>query len=567
MPPSRQPVSAEPPGAAPGDASESSDGSSARSARAWLTLAVLAIYFLVMLVCQRLSGAPLAAFGSYPDEPSHYISGMLVHDYLKSGFSKSPVQYATEYYARVPFFAVGYWPPLFYVIEGLWMTVFGLDRAAVLPLIALIAAGIATLIFVCLRREFGNWTAFGAGIIFLFLPVVQWSSRLVMTDLTVTLLSFAAALAFARFIESKRFAPIAAFSVLAAATLLTKGSGGFLILLPPLAILASGKLRLFGRISLWTAPFIVAALYGPWFLLTHSLATRGFDGYHRPPLPVILQGMGTGIAANLLLLIPFVLAGIWSVVRDSRPASGLIAVCLAQPVAVLAFLMATPVGYETRYLTPLLPPLLILGLYGARFVISLVSRPRPLVSTAVLTGLLAAFFVVKAITLIPSLPPDPYRPIARFALARGYRSVLVGADSEGPMIAAIAELEPDRTARLLVRPNKLLARTNWEGTVYQNTYGTKEEMQALFDRLPLDVLLVRMDPPLDAPPHEILVRDMILANPSRWRLASSFEAQVPEATGSVHYGAYEPLKLREVPDDELRHDLRSLLDQSPSVLR
>src|ERR1051325_1352534 len=128
----------------------------------WLIALACAAYTLTILLYQGLLGAPKAAFGGYPDESSHYISGLLVRDYLRTGFSTSPLRYAADYYIHVPFFAVGYWPPLFYTAEALWMILFGFSRPAVLVFIALNASVSATLLFACLRDEFGNLAAFGA---------------------------------------------------------------------------------------------------------------------------------------------------------------------------------------------------------------------------------------------------------------------------------------------------------------------------------------------------------------------------------------------------------------------
>src|SRR5215469_14220697 len=107
----------------------------------WSVVGVgMAAYFLVICSWQWLSKANLASFSAYPDEASHYISGLLIRDYVFHGFPRSPYQYAVAYYAHVPFFAIGYWPPLFYAAEGLWMSLLGDSRAAVLPFVALITA-------------------------------------------------------------------------------------------------------------------------------------------------------------------------------------------------------------------------------------------------------------------------------------------------------------------------------------------------------------------------------------------------------------------------------------------
>src|SRR5579864_1999865 len=94
-----------------------------------LAAAVVLGYWILVAAFQYFSGSANAAFGGYPDEPSHYLSGLMVRDYLVSHWPAQPLAYAANYYTHLPFIAVGYWPPLFYGLEGIWMTVFGYQRA------------------------------------------------------------------------------------------------------------------------------------------------------------------------------------------------------------------------------------------------------------------------------------------------------------------------------------------------------------------------------------------------------------------------------------------------------
>src|ERR1700739_583605 len=124
------------------------------------TIACFFICLLLITGIQHWSVATQAAFDGYPDEASHYLSGLILRDYLVSGFHMSPRRYAINYYLHIPFFAVGYWPPLFYVIEGLWMTVAGYSRPDVLLFMALIAGLISATIFAVVRPVLGTAGAF-----------------------------------------------------------------------------------------------------------------------------------------------------------------------------------------------------------------------------------------------------------------------------------------------------------------------------------------------------------------------------------------------------------------------
>jgi hypothetical protein len=202
-------------------------------------------------------------------------------------------------------------------------------------------------------------------------------------------------------------------------------------------------------------------------------------------------------------------------------------------------------------------------MYGIRALADLAPPAR---RTLVMAGLVVFFigsFVALAAYRLDPVPPDSLRPIANFVIERKYHSILVPSDAEGPMIAAISERETDRLAIFLVRPSKLLAKTDWNGLVYHALYKTKEETQALFDRLPLDGLVVRMNPPEDVAEHEILLRDMILAFPNRWHLVRSFG----DASSPARYAVYEPVKLTELSQQDLADHLRNLLSQNLAQLR
>src|SRR5271155_4519375 len=215
--------------------------------------AALVVYFGLLVWMQRYLGAPPAEFGGneFPDEASHYVSGLMLHDYLTKGLPQWPLRYAARYYVHIPYFAIGYWPPMFYVAESVWMICFGTTRGEVLLLTALVSALLATLLFMTVRKTVGGTAAFGFGLLFLLSPVVQQSSNAIMTDLPVALGTFAAILALARYLDSERIGYSVLFGVLASCTILTKSSGLILGALPLAAALLTGKIHLLKRFSFW----------------------------------------------------------------------------------------------------------------------------------------------------------------------------------------------------------------------------------------------------------------------------------------------------------------------------
>lgn len=248
--------------------------------------------------------------------------------------------------------------------------------------------------------------------------------------------------------------------------------------------------------------------------------------------------------------------------RGRKPASGLAAVCIAQPLAVTLFLLIAPIAPgETRHLIPALPPLVVLGVMG---IAAIVRRAAPLAARethqrlmACAAALLVLTFLLQAAAQPQVMPASPLRPIEEFVREHGYRALLVPADAEGPMIAGMLQMDRDPFGRFLVRPSKYLSSMNWVGNVYHPLYRDKDEVEAALERLPLDVVIVRMDPPPDAVAHERLLRDAMIAFPGRWRLAGSFDEP------GARYAAYEPAGSRAAAPGALETALAQML--APAV--
>lgn len=76
------------------------------------------------LLCSLAAGAVIVGLqysrsdiqktiGDYPDEPSHFVTARMIHDYILTSPHPSPMAFAKSYYLHYPKVAVGQWPPLF----------------------------------------------------------------------------------------------------------------------------------------------------------------------------------------------------------------------------------------------------------------------------------------------------------------------------------------------------------------------------------------------------------------------------------------------------------------------
>ena len=103
----------------------------------------LLTFFSLAVLLQMGSGAFSSGFSGYPDEPSHYVTAVMVHDYITSGFPAPPMTYAEQYYQHYPKVAIGHWPPLFYLVQAGWILLFTHSRVSVLLLMATVTACLA----------------------------------------------------------------------------------------------------------------------------------------------------------------------------------------------------------------------------------------------------------------------------------------------------------------------------------------------------------------------------------------------------------------------------------------
>jgi hypothetical protein len=479
------------------------------------------IYFLLIAAYQHWSGASEAAFGGYPDEPSHYISGLMIRDYGAAGFPAHPVTFAVDYYTHMPFLAIGYWPPFFYILEAAWMALFGYHRATVLLLPALLAALLSGTVFKLLVDRLAAPAAFLAGLLLLVTPPLLLNNGLIMVDTAFSLLCFWAGLAFVRWIDTGSVEAALLTGLLAALGLLTKVNSIHLILLPPLVFLVTGRWRLLLRGTFWIIPAVVAVLWGPWMLYARKLMSAGFGGLYRPAVAHIAMEFGRALVDNLgWLLIPILLGGAIAFRHARFDTSAL--VCALLPLCYVVFLLAARVEIESRFLIPLLAPVMVLVGLALGALSERVARaqvPANWIETAVAGVILVAF----AATLgrhVPMPPKNQIRPVVEFIRARGGAedaSILVPSEAEGPFIAELASGETHRPHRFMIRPNKLLATVDWNGGFYKARYQTQEEMISLFDKLPIRYTVVAAQVESRTRTHDRLLRTALETHPERWR--------------------------------------------------
>ena len=494
-----------------------------------LDLATFLVLFVVTLLLQWASGAHSAALGVEPDESSHYVTGVMVHDYIARGLPGNPLTFAKEFYVHYPRVAFGLWPPLFHVWSGVWMLVFGTGRSSVMFMLAALTTTWAWFFYRMGRALFGIIGAALSALLLVCLPLSQTCTSAVMLDMPLALMMLLAMGAYARYLESDKTRDALVFGLYAAVALLVKYNALALALLPPLCVVITGRHYLWRSKRFWLPAAVVLVVAGPWYWFMHRLVLYAADPGSSAPA-------GPDVAANvkgiLFVASPvvFVLAVIGSLLLllnsqgrlrvKTTNHSSLYAVAASMVLAVFLFHSAYPL-YEARYLLPAAPALFILS-WPTIFHIRSVSSSRPWVAMSVLMVIVAVH--VATSFFVPAKNTRAYVKVAEEVLISGLPhsgAVLVSAEAIGEgMLTAEFVMHDRRPDHYIVRASKVLATQTLMGDKYQLKYKSPEEMMTALDAIPISTVVIQQCPKGKCGGHENLLTQTAQRYPERWRLSS-----------------------------------------------
>ncbi len=496
--------------------------------------------FLVAWFLQYLGKTWSGELNVGSDDPAHYISGLMIHDYIGDGFPTTPLKFAETFYAHYPKVAIGHWPPAFYLLQAFWMLIFGGSIHSDLVFMAFLCALLAATLYQVIQREFGaHAIGIAGGLLFLSIPLVRLYGGTVMADLPVSLFCFWATLYWARYLDSGRQKYAIAFSALAALAILTKGNGFALLLVPPATILLGRRFELVKNWRLWLSgsPILLCL---PWSLLTRGLVTptmqyraswqffaRAIRFYSANLLTV------TGVFICLLSVL-----GVLSLIPalKNRTIPGLWLSLLALLAATLLFHSVVPAGLEPRYLLMVIPCIVLFTVRGAKYLVSqlsFVGSNKALRIEALLVSVGAALALAS--------PTDSARPrgFAEAAACLTSRSefaqpvILVSSedDGEGPLIARIAELDQPRPNHIVLRASRTLADSDWNGRDYRLRLHTPDQVENYLESVPVSTVVIDRTNYALPNSHQPLLEEAIAANAQKWRFAGVFPSDPAQRQG------------------------------------
>ncbi len=422
----------------------------------------------------------------HPDESAHFTTGVMMKDFLSTPSAWThPIDFASNFYTHYPKVLIGHWPPVFYVVEAAWFTVFGESiqaaRALSLAFLALLLIGVGAWV-----AADTNWIlAIGAVASLAMVPVVQVCGAWVLADGLVAVLCLAAMFSWARFIELGRRQDALCFSALAALAILTKGNAWVLLMAAFAAPALAGAWNLYRRPQFWLSLLMTTCLSAPFYLIAQKLQSSY-------PLENLVMGAEVSVLwgrSKLLLgimsavpplfwgLMLLGAAGAWRVQRRGRWA-----VCVTFCLSTVIFLVVSGLSFEDRVLLPMLALAVPLAVGG----LVLLFRSPLWVSAVALIPICILVSQSSGNKFTPHLR-NGYRDVdAALPPSPSGVAVLVASDAIGEGALLVDHLSRDPLRKdFVIRGTKLLSQQNANGQGYREIYSDDAALLADLRRVPV----------------------------------------------------------------------------------
>lgn len=465
--------------------------------RSWILIAITwVIAFDVAWSWQRVSGAHTSEFSGHPSESTHYVTGLMLRDFVSAAPQTKMRDFVENYAAHYPNVDRHISPPFFQALASGWMAVFGTGRVAIMMLMATLAATSAALLWSALAKEFGFVIATVGGVVLLSLPLFRQSYDVLLAEPLAAILLLAAALKWGRYLDEGRSIDALAFGGLCGLALLTDFSAFALLIQIPFSALLARRLTRLRQPATWAGLALSALIAGPgaWLLSGEGDFGRwvrtviSWD-FTRDALPFYLGKLGMGLGFVLLL---FFVSGL---IREFRKPerTGRWSALLATLASALAVRATLSEPLDVRHLVPLLPIAIMFVAAGLNQLSSRFSD-LPKMQKADWAGAAAAWSLAIAGLITAQLFKGAdlhgrwtgYAESARQILTgpdHGTHRVLVSSDAngEGALIGEIAMREK-HPGLFVQRSTQELLRTDRLRGGIRPRFETSDDLAAWFPR-------------------------------------------------------------------------------------
>ena len=480
------------------------------------------------------------------DEPSHFLNGYFVADYMAHHFGSNPMGAATDFYVHYPKISIGHWPPAYYGMLGLVFLVLPPTLPVIFAVNVLFAALPAIGVAAALAMLADRRAALAGALVYAVTPLVLEGHVMFMADQPLTACLVAATAVWIAFSVRPRWGSALLFALLAATAVLIKGNGWLVVFIPVFHIVLTGNWKLLLSVRLYVAAALAAAIVVPWYMLTAKIAADGFNyqaglPYATKALLYNLHALGRNVTPVGGLLALYAIVAEFRARRADPVRWTIVSAVVSLLLATLLLQSLVPVDIVERYMAPALPAVVVLAVLGAVRLLGHLRAGAPASALAALAVVMAVPGIVHLVQRAPKADTGISAVTDRLATARPVLTVIDGsASTEGWFIADMA-VHDSALRGYVVRASKLLADSNFMGTTYSLKYHDTADVLAELHRLGVQHVVIVREGGKDAFPHSAQMREALARADSGFRLGQSLPHQYRPGVTEV-YDAVGPAR-------------------------
>ncbi len=433
--------------------------------------------------------------GEFSDASHHLMNGIFVHDAVHHPVSalSDPVEFVFEYYRHYPAVNIGYYPPVFPIIEASFMLMFGASGPTAQLAVLLMSLLMTFFSFKWFRLRFSPWWAAAATVLLVANPLLVYWGRDIMIEVPVLAFLMGAIWTFEKLLQSDTpsWRGAIGFCLLTILAIWTKQHA--LMLLPVFLIstLTTGRWRHLLRGPIITAISVIvlaagALVYSQLKLggdaVGHSL---GFTAQHVADRFNYDQWLNYVYRLPFVASWPILIAGLFgtAVAMQGRLKNSSV---LFSWIAVFYLMHSYMKAQDVRYALLWLPPFCALAMAGAQGFTSLIHRRselqtdgKRLQANAIVAACLVVFMLYQGNQVkVPRVPSAYQRAASDLSDKLGEFTCLVSIPERASRMAvfyrlAVQEkLSKDRdifSFGRIIRANQLLR--DWK-----DNFGSAEEL-------------------------------------------------------------------------------------------
>ena len=501
--------------------------------RRGLEIAVIMIVVFTIQYCLRGYDRDLA---NHSDEPAHFVTGVMVYDYLSTVPGSSPIAFAEDYYLRYPKVAIGHWPPGYYALQAVWYLCAGVSKFSAVVFSGLITSAFVYCLYLWVYRRHGLLLAALSVIVLIGQPLIRTHSILIMSDMVMCLFSLLAVRSFSDFIDNQQWRHATGFGMWAVLAIFTKplalSLAPFIVLSP----VVSRRIYVLRNRKLLIVCAFIMALTAPYYFWTWN---QGLGLHSQPDVKHLItsavrvdrnyRGTDNLFVAMSGWITVIALVGCIPLIRRAGhvelPRLGAfdVSTAFAWCTATLGFLYVAPIGSESRYFIPVLTGAIFLYAEGLCHVLHYFHRWRA-AGWVVVAGF-AAMAVLKAPGNDPSTLTGYAAAAGNFAGTGSDQVILVSSNENGEG-AFIAErlLRDRRRSGFVLRASKVLSQSTWGGGRYSARFSTHDQLRQFLNSVPVHFVVIDDFGYRNKakPPHHELLEELIVESPEEFLLVKAF---------------------------------------------